>query len=61
MTDREYLATRYTIEQKLDKGWEVVYDTDSLTEVINIFRAYCLLDGDLQEYRLTTPERHGHG
>jgi len=57
MTDKEYLATQYTVEQ-LDKEWEVVYHTESLTDAINKFRAYCLLDGDIQEYRLTTPERH---
>lgn len=61
MTDKEYLTTRFTIEQKLDKGWEVVYDTDSLNDVVNTFRQYVLHDGDLQEYRLTTPERHSLG
>jgi hypothetical protein len=48
----------FTIEFKGSKGWEVIAVSEGLTEIVNKFREYCLADGDLQEYRLTSPSRH---
>jgi len=46
----------YTIEYNGSKGWDILYHSDSLTDTVNRFRALVLTDGDLVQYRLTTPK-----
>jgi hypothetical protein len=55
MTD-EY-ARLYTIEHYSSKGWQVVFTCEGLHDAVQKLRLFCAVDGDLQQYRLTTPER----